>query len=66
MISQDTIEQVRQATDIVDLLSQYLRLKKRGRNYFAVCPFHVEKTPSFSVAPEKQILILAMKKQILK
>ncbi len=55
MISQDTIEQVRQATDIVDLLSQYLRLKKRGRNYFAVCPFHVEKTPSFSVAPEKQI-----------
>ncbi|MBN2226047.1 MAG: DNA primase [candidate division Zixibacteria bacterium] len=55
MISQDAIEQVRQATDIVDLLSQYLRLKKRGRNYFAVCPFHVEKTPSFSVAPEKQI-----------
>jgi len=55
MISQDTIEQIRQATDIVDLLSQYLRLKKRGRNYFAVCPFHVEKTPSFSVAPEKQI-----------
>lgn len=55
MISQDTIDRVREATDIVELLSQYLRLKKRGRNYFAVCPFHVEKTPSFSVSADKQI-----------
>ncbi len=55
MIPQDTIEQVRQASDIVDIIGQYLRLKKRGRNYLALCPFHTEKTPSFSVSQDKQI-----------
>ncbi len=55
MIAPETIEQVRQATDIVDLLSQYVRLKRRGRRFIAVCPFHTEKTPSFSVSPEKQL-----------
>ncbi|MEP0828783.1 MAG: DNA primase [bacterium] len=54
-ISQNSIEQVRQASDIVDVIGQYLRLKKRGRNFTALCPFHVEKTPSFSVSQEKQI-----------
>lgn len=54
-ISQNSIEQVRQANDIVDVIGQYLRLKKRGRNFTALCPFHVEKTPSFSVSQEKQI-----------
>ncbi|RMF65877.1 MAG: DNA primase [Calditrichaeota bacterium] len=43
------------ATDILDLVSGYLTLKKRGQNYFGLCPFHQEKTPSFSVNPEKQI-----------
>ena len=55
MIPQETIEQIRQASDIVDVLSEFIRLKKRGRNFITVCPFHTEKTPSFSVSPEKQI-----------
>ena len=55
MIPQETIEQVRQATDIVQLIGEYLRLKKRGKNYLALCPFHTEKTPSFNVSPDKQI-----------
>ncbi|SYZ72946.1 DNA primase [Candidatus Zixiibacteriota bacterium] len=54
-IPQNVIEQVRQASDIVDLIGQYVRLKKRGRNFTALCPFHTEKTPSFSVSPDRQI-----------
>lgn len=54
-IPQDVIDQVRQASDIVYIIGEYVRLKKRGRNFTALCPFHVEKTPSFSVSPEKQI-----------
>lgn len=55
MIPQETIEQVRQASDIVQIISEYLRLKKRGKNYQALCPFHTEKTPSFNVSVDKQI-----------
>ncbi|MCH7947726.1 MAG: DNA primase [candidate division Zixibacteria bacterium] len=55
MIPQETIEQIRQATDIADLISGYIRLKKRGRNYLALCPFHTERTASFSVSQDKQI-----------
>ncbi|MBD3333003.1 DNA primase, partial [candidate division GN15 bacterium] len=55
MIPEDTIDQIRQASDIVDVIGGYLRLKKRGRNFLALCPFHTEKTPSFTVSPEKQI-----------
>ncbi len=55
MIPQDTIEQIRQASDIVDIIGQYLRVKKRGRNFLALCPFHTEKTPSFSISQDKQI-----------
>ncbi|MBL7075483.1 DNA primase [candidate division KSB1 bacterium] len=54
-IPQDKIEEVRGATDIVDLISGYLSLKRRGKNYFGLCPFHQEKTPSFAVNPEKGI-----------
>lgn len=54
-IADDTIEEVRRASDIVDVISQYLQLKKRGKNYLALCPFHQEKTPSFNVSPEKQM-----------
>lgn len=51
----DDIEQVRAKTDIVELVSSYIPLKKAGRNYKALCPFHGEKTPSFVVSPELQI-----------
>ncbi|MCF7796917.1 MAG: DNA primase [Lentisphaeria bacterium] len=54
-IPEHQIEQVREANDIVDVVGDYVRLKKSGRNYFGLCPFHGEKTPSFSVAPDKQI-----------
>ena len=49
------IEQVRESNDIVEVVSDYVRLKRSGRNYFGLCPFHGEKSPSFSVAPDKQI-----------
>lgn len=54
-IPEEVIEQVRKAHDIVDVVGEYVQLKKQGRNYFGLCPFHGEKTPSFSVTPEKQI-----------
>ena len=50
--SDDTIAEVRAASDIVDVVSGYVRLKKKGSNFFGLCPFHQEKTPSFSVNPE--------------
>ncbi len=55
MIPQDTIEQIRQAVDIVQIIGEYLKLKKRGSRYLALCPFHTEKTPSFSISSEKQL-----------
>lgn len=51
--SNSTVELVRQATDIVDVISRYVNLQKRGRNYVGLCPFHPEKTPSFNVNREK-------------
>ncbi|MEL1230561.1 MAG: DNA primase, partial [Candidatus Neomarinimicrobiota bacterium] len=54
-IPQDIIERVRDSADIVDVVSKYVDLKQRGPNYFGLCPFHNEKTPSFSVSPTKQI-----------
>ena len=54
-IGQEKIEEVRNASDIVDVISGHVRLKKRGKNYLGLCPFHQEKTPSFSVSPEKQM-----------
>ena len=52
---QATIDAVTQRTDIVEVLGQFLRLKKRGTNYIANCPFHNEKTPSFNVNPARGI-----------
>ncbi|MDZ7372787.1 MAG: DNA primase [candidate division KSB1 bacterium] len=49
------IEEIRQAVDIVDVVSGYLSLRRKGKNYFGLCPFHQEKTPSFSVNPQLQI-----------
>ncbi len=51
----DQVAQIREKIDIVDLLSDYLTLKKAGRNFKALCPFHNEKTPSFVISPERQI-----------
>jgi DNA primase len=49
------LDQIRDANDIVDLISEYLPLKKRGKNFLGLCPFHNEKDPSFTVTPDKQI-----------
>lgn len=53
--SDDIIEEVRTKNDIVDVISQYVRLTRKGSSYFGLCPFHNEKTPSFSVTPSKQM-----------
>ena len=53
--SDELIEEIRNTNDIVDVISQYVHLKRSGRNFFGLCPFHNEKSPSFSVSPDKQI-----------
>ena len=53
--SDDIIEEVRSKNDIVDVIGSYVKLEKKGSNYFGCCPFHAEKTPSFSVTPSKQM-----------
>lgn len=53
--SDELIDDIKNSNDIVDIISQYVILKRSGRNFFGVCPFHKEKTPSFSVSPDKQI-----------
>ncbi len=53
--SEDTIEQVRSENNIVDVIGDYVKLTKKGSSYFGLCPFHNEKTPSFSVSPHKQM-----------
>lgn len=55
--SDDIIEEVRQKNDIVDVVSQYVKLTRKGSSYFGLCPFHNEKTPSFSVTPESRCII---------
>ncbi|WP_128548365.1 DNA primase [Larkinella soli] len=54
-IPQETIDRIRQSADIIDIVSDYVSLKKRGQNWIACCPFHNEKTPSFNVSPSRQI-----------
>lgn len=54
-IPQHKIDQIKQTADIVEVISQYVNLKLRGKNYVGLCPFHNEKTPSFTVSPDKQI-----------
>lgn len=53
--SDELIDEIRSKNDIVDIISQYVVLKRSGRNFFGLCPFHKEKSPSFSVSPDKQI-----------
>ena len=53
--SDNLIDEIKVNNDIVDIISQYVILKRSGRNFLGLCPFHKEKTPSFSVSPDKQI-----------
>ena len=55
MISQNTIQQILSRIDIVEIISSFVKLKKRGANYLGLCPFHNEKSPSFTVSPAKEI-----------
>ncbi len=54
---EELIEEVRTRNDIVEVISGYVRLQKKGSNYFGLCPFHNEKSPSFSVSPESRCII---------
>ena len=53
--SNEIIDEVRSANDIVDVVSSYVKIQKKGANYMGLCPFHAEKSPSFSVSPSKQL-----------
>lgn len=55
MISQETIQKIQNSVDILDIVGSYVKLKKRGANYLGLCPFHNEKSPSFTVSPTKEI-----------
>ncbi|RSL30903.1 DNA primase [Salibacterium salarium] len=54
-IPEETINEIQKSLDIVDIISEHIQLKKQGKHYSGLCPFHGEKTPSFSVSPEKQL-----------
>ncbi|MEW6103411.1 MAG: DNA primase [bacterium] len=55
MISEEVLEKIYERCSLVDLVGQYVSLKKRGKNFIGLCPFHEEKTPSFTINPEKQL-----------
>ncbi|MGL6267309.1 MAG: DNA primase, partial [Chitinophagaceae bacterium] len=55
MITQQTIQQILSKIDILDVVGEFVKLKKRGTNYLGLCPFHNEKSPSFTVSPSKEI-----------
>ncbi|MEI9909148.1 MAG: CHC2 zinc finger domain-containing protein [Bacteroidota bacterium] len=55
MISQNTIQQILGRIDIISVIGDFIKLKKRGASYLGLCPFHNEKTPSFTVSPAKEI-----------
>ena len=57
-IPETTIDEILKRTDIVDLIGSYLSLKQAGKDHVGLCPFHNEKTPSFSVSPPKTALLL--------
>ncbi|WP_258556109.1 CHC2 zinc finger domain-containing protein, partial [Fischerella thermalis] len=51
----DTIEEIKQRADIYDVISEYVVLRRRGKDFVGLCPFHDEKSPSFTVSPTKQM-----------
>ena len=60
--SDEIIDDVRQSNDIVDVISQYVRLKRSGRNYFGLCPFHNEKSPSVLFTMKNHLLFQYLQK----
>ena len=54
-ISQETIDEIRNKADIVDIIKEYIPLIQKGKNYFGVCPFHQDHSPSMSVSKERQL-----------
>ena len=54
-LSQETINEIRQKADIVDIVKEYIPLTQKGKNYFGVCPFHQDHSPSMSVSRERQL-----------
>jgi DNA primase len=56
MITQQTIQQITNRIDIVEIVGEFVKLKKRGANYLGNCPFHNEKSPSFTVSPAKKFI----------
>jgi len=52
---EELIEEIRMSNDILSVVGEYVKLERKGKNYFGLCPFHSEKTPSFSVDPNKQL-----------
>ena len=63
MIDQATIDRIMAATDIVEVVSDFVSLRKRGANYWGLCPFHDDKTPSFSVSQSKGVYVVKVMKE---
>ena len=55
LISEEKINEIRKSVNIVDVISDYIPVEQKGKNYFAICPFHDDHNPSMSISPEKQI-----------
>lgn len=65
-IPEEVIEEIRKSNDIVDVIGEYVQLKKQGRNYFGLCPFHGEKTPSFQLHKiNKYFIVLGAEKVVM-
>ena len=64
MIDQPTIDRILDAANIVDVVSEFVTLRKRGINYVGLCPFHSDKSPSFYVSPSKNICSVSLAEKV--